>query len=748
MRSFVYRISIIVSIATLINPSYASITGIRYEIPTGFSAVEHDITMQLLATINNTQLPGPIYWSSEKEQLTFNENDYRQSGINNDIIKTLHETLVKIPYLSCKDGCEYEINGQIVSLDKIKQSLTILDTDQLYLQPETSIGFTHNQFVELRSASNKYRASSLSGQGYLGLPSQAYGYLGWYYNDTRTAYGDASDRGVSTWYLQKNLSKLYIRSGRYDSRDDTTSSISTSINPSFDKFITIGSQDNYIRNKKSTGKIILFSTIDGDYEFYRDGRLIRRLPAVIGRNEFDYDQLPSGFYSIEIKLVNRNGQILSREIQQIANINYGDSEGWYVTVGKEFDTDKGLLSSGISSKNSWFSVSSNLLKGSGKNWVVESNITRPMQINDIDISPTIGLIMGDKRVSNYASLSTGNNDYGYLTVSHYQNSDVSDLYSIKSSSMFSYNRSLGTVRLGYNYSHYNKKNRHQMQGTWNLHGNGVQAIVAVGVQKDNYIRENDNYGIYINTTFIFESGSGTLNASYSNGKINSGGSYTHEIEDNLGTTYAGIEFNGIGRSNAVSVNSKRIGTRGDASFNIGYDQHIYNGQLNYNGMLAANKNGISFGRITPSGAAMLVETPEFDGTTNGFRVEGNPVGENGVFAVPVSPYQDIYFAKAESVDSKVDMNITIPANIVRAHPGQVYPVKANVKINMLYNGFMKDSYGKPISGYIEDSGDKIFPNGLFSITSSKKLNEVTVISKRKKYVCDLTKASGSDYTCN
>ncbi|NCG51958.1 TcfC E-set like domain-containing protein [Serratia fonticola] len=726
----------------------AESTEVEFQVPAGFSEVEQDKSMQFLATLDGKALPGAVSWSAQQNRLTFDETLYQQNGISAEQITLLNKVLAQIPYAVCPNGCDYTVSGQTVKLDKINQSLTITDGSQRYVQPETMMGFIHNQSLDVRTASNEYRAVSAYGQGYLGLPAQSYGYLNWYYNESHNFDTRTADQGVSTWYLQKNFATTYLRSGRQDSRDAAAGSISTSLNPSFDQFITLGSQDHLLRDNQSAGKLILFASTDGDYEFYRDGRLIRRLPAVIGRNEIDYNQLPGGFYSVEVRLVNRSGQVVSREDQQITNINYGGGSGWYLTFGKELNSQNSMLNAGVNYQTDWFAASSTLIKGIGSTWATEHNLTRPMQVAQVDVAPTLGIMAGDKRTGGYASLSAGNQNLGYLTVSQYQNTAVSEFYRANNSTALSYSRQFGSTRLGYNYSRFANSERHQLQSSWNWRTDSVWAVISAGVQKGGYDNgSNNNYGLYLNTTIMLDRNTGTLNAAYNNGKLHTGGSYMREFEDSFGTTYAGVDFSEIGRTNAVGLNGRRSGTRGDTSIRVGVDDHITTGSFNYNGMVAASKDGVALGRTSSSGAAMLVITPKLGDTPYGFKVEGYPVAGGSTYAVPLGLYQDVGFARTQTVDADRDMNIRLPANIVRAHPGQVYPVKAEVDMNLLYNGFLMDIQGNPVSGTLKETGDTVYPNGLFSVASSMLLSEVTVDGKRGRYRCDLSRPKDKRYVC-
>lgn len=73
---------------------------------------------------------------------------------------------------------------------------------------------------------------------------------------------------------------------------------------------------------------MLFSTAEGNYEFYRDGRMILKRPAVLGRNAISVNDLPGGYYSVEVRLVDRNGNIINRENHAISNVNFGGYPGY------------------------------------------------------------------------------------------------------------------------------------------------------------------------------------------------------------------------------------------------------------------------------------------------------------------------------------------------------------------------------------------------------------------------------------
>jgi len=124
------------------------------------------------------------------------------------------------------------------------------------------------------------------------------------------------------------------------------------------------------------------------------------------------------------------------------------------------------------------------------------------------------------------------------------------------------------------------------------------------------------------------------------------------------------------------------------------------------------------------------------------------VAGDGTYAVPLNQYSDVPFARVSSDSDNMDMNIEVPANIVRAHPGQVYNAKAKVDINMVYSGILVDTAGKPVGGIIHETGDTAYANGLFSISSKAVLANITVDVAGGRYTCDLSKpVQPSHYLC-
>ena len=270
----------------------------------------------------------------------------------------------------------------------------------------------------------------------------------------------------------------------------------------------------------------------------------------------------------------------------------------------------------------------------------------------------------------------------------------------------------------------------------------------MGAQKGGFRQSGGNYGIFFNTTWTLDRVQGSFSAARSGGQTQLSGDYRHASTDTFGSTTLGTTVSHISNTNNVNLYATREGSRGDVALNLGRSSNNTNADLNYRGMVAANSQGIALGRYSNSGTAMLLSTPKLEGMDYGFEVEGAPVGSGSVYAVPVNSYRDIAFARVNSQDRDQDINVEVPANITRAHPGQVYAAKASVDINLLYNGFLQDAQGNPVSGTVQETGDIAYPNGLFSIASKQLLATIEVENKNRRFRCDLSKPHNNVYTCS
>jgi hypothetical protein len=605
--------------------------------------------------------------------------------------------------------------------------------------------------MDVRASSSGYRSGYLNGGTWIGLPSRSFGYANWYASRTDSHGVSSSMADVSTYYLQKNFSGTYVRAGRQNSIDYMSGSVNTLLSPSFNQFITIGSQNNLQAERSTAGSLILYADAEGSYEFYRSGRLIMRRPAVIGRNEISFVDLPGGYYPVEVRLVDRSGNIIRTETHDINNVSFGPAGGgnaWHITAGNDMGGGGALLESALSHNFNQFYLNTSVLADHNGGRAFEANVTRPMELDSVNLMPTLGLLGGEQSVGGYADVSMASDMLGNLSVSRYMRNDVSRLYSGMPTTSVNYSRSIGQgVMLGYNYRKSNFGETQQIEFRSNYRPNGLWTTYALGVQKGSFTQRGNGVGVYFNMTIMLESNQASFNVANSGGQTQVSGDYRRDFQDSFGTTTVGVTGSHVGTSNAVNAYGSRSGTRGDASLNIGHDSKSGNIGFNYRGMVAANRDGIAFGRYSSSGSAMLLTTPEMPGTAYGFMVEGNPVAGNSTYAVPLSAYSDLPFAHVLSSSEQFDMNVEVPANIVRSHPGQVYSSAAKVDINMIYSGFLKDAEGRPVSGRIVETGDTVHRNGLFSIVSRKLLPHITVDGNKQRYQCDLREPTGNDFSC-
>lgn len=652
-----------------------------------------------------------------------------------------------LDYQSCKEGCDRTLAGHRVSLDKNRRTITIRDINNDYIVPETHFGLIHNQSVDLRASSDQYRAMNINGNAWLGLPSQSFGYLSWYASHTKRQGQSYLKQGISSWYMQKNFSDTYLRAGKQNSLDYTSGSVSTLLSPGFDQFVTLGSQ-GHLHTNPNTGSLVLFAAAEGNYEFYRSGRMILKRPAALGRNEISFADLPGGYYSLEVRLVDRDGNPLQKEMHEVNNVNFSTGQnGWSLTTGRELRTRLAMLQTTWSRDMRWFFTNVSLISGQQGKWAAEVNMTRPMQVATIQLNPTVGGLSGEKNKGGYASLSANSNAFGSLMLSRYQKNDVSHFYQGAASTSLAYSYILKGTMLSYSWQRFARSEQQQAEVRWSYRPNGLWANFAVGVQKGGYSASSGNYGVYLNTSWTLSRSQTSFNAARSGQRTQLSGDYRNTVNDDFGETTAGTTINHVDNQTSVNLYASRSGTRGDVSLNVGHNQQNTNADFNYRGMVAANTQGMALGRFSSGGSVMLLDTPKINDMDYGFHVEGAPVAGGKRYAVPLKPYADVPYARVLTSSKDMDMNVEVAANIVRAHPGQVYNAKASVNLNLLYNGFMKDAQGRPVSGLITQTGDTVYPNGLFSIASQSVLALVTIESKDGVYQCDLTRPQSSNYLC-
>nr|WP_193588267.1 TcfC E-set like domain-containing protein [Yersinia hibernica] len=735
---------------------------IEHLVPAGFSATEEHKTVQFLAILDGQTLPSPLFFSEEKQQLSFDSTQYRDNHINEKSISLLKSILPEIPYLQCKNGCDYILSGHHIILDKVNHVVTITNNNNRYLMPATTWGLVHNQSFDLRMTARNYSAMSARGQGYLGLPLQSYGFLQWFYNTTRSKnnylfanqaqYQRSSQAGIGSWYLQKNFQALYLRAGKQDNLDNNAGSIHTLINPALDQFITLGSQSYLALDKPSAGSLVLYATVDGDYEIYRDNQLIRRIPAQLGRNEIDYNQLPGGYYSVDIRLVDNTGRVVSQESQIVSNIDTQINNGWFMTMGKGATRNQSgshhLAQFGRSMRIKSAQTNFTLLTDDSRNWAAEGNISHPVNFASLNITPALGVLSGEKRSGGYLRLNGGNSTVGYFALARYQTPNVSLYAANAGSTSASYSRRLGPTQLSYQFNQYQNNQQHRIQSSWDWRRPQFGLNLSLGVLKGGQWHSQNNYGVFMNTTLSFRRSSASLNSAYTQRQLSTSASYQKEFIDNHGSSTLGINGSTSGKTNSIGTFAQRSASRGDISARMGVDNKITNGGFSYNGMLAISPQGLALGRSSYSGSALLIKTPELLDTPYSFHAEGNPVTGGGTYVIPVPRYQDRFFVRTHNNRSDLDMNIQLPVNITRAHPGQVFMSKADITLDMLYSGFLKDSQGKPISGVVKETGDTVHPNGLFAINSDVMLKNITVQNGPLRYHCDMRQQSNHIYLCD
>lgn len=734
---------------------------IEHLVPAGFSTAEELNTRQLLGILDGNPLPSPLFFSEEKQQLSFDQQQYRDNHIDESSIALLADVLPQIPYLQCQNGCDYILSNHRITVDKINHIVTISNNSNRYLMPVTTWGLVHNQSVDLRMTAKNYRAISARGQGYIGLPLQSFGFAHWFYNTTRSKnnytsadqsqYQQQTQAGIGNWYLQKNFQAHYLRAGQQNNLDNSAGSIHTLINPVLDQFVTLGSQSYLAIDKPSAGSLVLYATSEGDFEIYRDGQLIRRIPAQLGRNEIDYSQLPGGYYTVEVRLVDRTGNVINQESQTISNIGTQTNNGWFLTLGKGATSNNHhphLMQFGRSISLKSLQANITLLKDTASHWATEGNASHPLGISNLDITPTLGLMSGEKRSGGYLRLTGGNSSLGHASVARYQTPDVSIYAPNAGSTSASYSRRFGPTQLSYQFNQYKNSRQHRIQSRWNWRRPQFGIALSLGVQKGGQWNSQNNYGVFLNTTLSFLKSSASINSAYARQQLITNASYQKEFSDNYGTSTFGVNGSTSGTTNSIGSFASRRGSRGDVSARFGLDNKIANGGLSYNGMLAIGSQGIAFGRSSYNGTALLIETPDLAGTPYSFNAEGHPISGSGLYAIPIPRYQDRFFVRTHSNRSDINMNIQLPVNIVRAHPGQVFSSQANITLDLLYNGFLKDSQGQPVSGVIQETGDNVHPNGLFSIQSGVILKNITVQGTSTRYRCDMRQPHNHIYLCH
>ncbi|MBK4360784.1 alpha-related fimbriae usher protein [Candidatus Hamiltonella defensa] len=723
---------------------------IEYLVTKGFSPFEQEMNMEFLGILNGEILPGKFYFSKASQKLIFDKKQFQENGLNDSTIKILEKVLFQLPYHKCAQGCETLLMGYRVIFDKLNQSLSITH-HQKTVMPETTWGLVHNQSFDISAASNHYRALSAEGQGYFGLPGQSFGYINWFYHQWHRKNHADSHQGFGSWYLQKNFPKTYLRFGQKNNLDASAGSIQTLTNPWLDQFMTFGSQHYLSHQIDSEDSLVLYASSPGHYEIYRDNRLIRQIPAQIGRNSISYNQLPSGYYSADVRLVDNTGREITKEKVTISNIDYQAAKGWFVTLGKT-KKQKSLVQLSLSQPKFGFQFNGTVLGDDHHQWAAEGNISRSTQMNGMKINTTLGVMGGEKGFGHYARLNVGNSVIGYISLSYYQHPYISVYAPRQQSQYVSYSRHLGDVQITYHWQGSSKQSQHQIQSYWQWNCQKFNMSLAVGVEKSRSNKRSagqagNHISFFINTVLTLTQSHANIDIGYRDREWMLSAHYQKEIEHAYGKSTFGITGTQLGKRPNFSGYVEHHGTRGNSSLSAGIDDKIYHARFHYDGMFAMNRSGIAFGQRSTSGVALLVKAPSVPDTPYRLKVEGSPIWGGHLYAIPISKYRDALFARAQNENTDMDMDIQLPVRITRAHPGQVFSAEAKVRLSLLYNGFLIDEQKKPISGTIKETGDLVYPNGLFSIHSDVFLKDLQVQSHEFDYLCNLKTHTEHYYQC-
>ncbi|WP_342221911.1 hypothetical protein [Candidatus Fukatsuia endosymbiont of Tuberolachnus salignus] len=281
-----------------------------------------------------------------------------------------------------------------------------------------------------------------------------------------------------------------------------------------------------------------------------------------------------------------------------------------------------------------------------------------------------------------------------------------------------------------------------IESSWQWMQPAFNTVFTVRAEKN-----GANYSLFANARLTFNHSDLSIDTLYRDKQVATHTQYQRQFNDNYGVTTLNVESETLERDYYFSSDIHRNGTRGNVGLRVALNNQVASSSFHYGSILAANTSGIALGRSNYSGVAMLVKVPRLAGTAYSFNVEGSPVANGGTYAVPISRYQDHAFVRTQSEGSLHDIAVQLPANIVQAHPGQVFSVAANVKLSLLYYGFFVDANRQPIEGIVQETGDIVYPNGMFSINSDLVLKYLTIKHKSAFYLCDMSQQSGHYYFC-
>ena len=146
---------------------------VSYGVPEGFSEIELDNTASYVATYEGKTLPGLVNYSQKRAAMVFDAELYAANGISVEEINAIRGVVSKIDYKQCVNGCDMQVAGHYVTVDKVRRTLDIRSVRSDYVTPSTSVGLVSNHAIDLRGSSDGYRSANVYGNTWLGLPGAA-----------------------------------------------------------------------------------------------------------------------------------------------------------------------------------------------------------------------------------------------------------------------------------------------------------------------------------------------------------------------------------------------------------------------------------------------------------------------------------------------------------------------------------------------------------------------------------------------
>ena len=136
---------------------------VSYGVPEGFSEIELDNTASYVATYDGKTLPGLVNYSQKRAALGFDAELYAANGISVEEINAIRNVVSRIDYKQCVNGCDMQVAGHYVTVDKVRRTLDIRSSRSDYLAPSTSVGLVSSHAIDLRGSSDGYRSANVYG---------------------------------------------------------------------------------------------------------------------------------------------------------------------------------------------------------------------------------------------------------------------------------------------------------------------------------------------------------------------------------------------------------------------------------------------------------------------------------------------------------------------------------------------------------------------------------------------------------